>query len=120
MKRTKRILLPEGAVALTKEEMRVVEGGTVDLATREVYLNKSTCQNVAAELLRSKAVTGMTALEIAQEIYAHAVVRYKFEAVKNVPGVNGIYESAANGIHIADGGDTAVRKAAYSLIWSMF
>ncbi|MEH2958663.1 hypothetical protein [Candidatus Merdisoma sp. JLR.KK006] len=70
--------------------------------------------------MRSKAVTGMTALEIAQEIHAHAVVCYKFEAVKNIPGVKGIYESAANGIHIEDGGDTAVRKRAYSTIWYLF
>lgn len=111
---------PEGATPLIQEEMQKIEGGTVTIANSTAYLNKSTCQQLAAEYVRYGAVTGMTALEVAQEIYAHAYVYYNWQALEDLPLAGEIYESAADGIHIQDGGDTGVRKAFYALVWNTF
>ncbi len=138
MRKSMGIVLPENAVPLSMEEMRSVEGGSVNLSMQSSYLQKSVCQNVAATLLRSGSVTGMTALEIAQEIYAHAFTFYHGDQVKTTLQVsgalvfgaagviaatniaNGIIESAGNGIAIMDGGDSTIRKTYYTAIWNWF
>lgn len=36
-----------------------------------------------------------------------------------MPGANGVYNSAANGAYIADGGDTTERQAFYKAVWTL-
>lgn len=66
----------------------------------------------------------MTQLEIAKEIFAHAQAYYHESQIRSIPGIGDsvadyIVEHA-DPIDITDGGDTTVRKAAYTLIWNFF
>ncbi len=83
------------------------------------FLNKVTCTVAAASILNQGLVTGMTASEIAREIYAHAQVCYNAQYLQHIPFIKNFYASAADGIYLDDGGDTAVRKAFYDLVWTL-
>lgn len=89
---------------------------------KRTYLRKSTCTATASGLYYSKQVTGMSIQEIAEEIYAHAVLFYN-AANTNVTAVNAaavVYIMQHAGvIDIENGGDTAARKTAYSMIWNL-
>ncbi len=130
MKKSMEIVFPENAMPLSMEEMRSVEGGSVNVPLSERYLDKNFCRNKAGALVRQGKVVGMTNLEIAQELYAHAVVKYNRTAVMaagvavfGVAGIeiaNKIYNSAADGAYIDDYGDSSARKTFYSAVWNVF
>ena len=130
MSKTERFSLPQGAEVLSIDEMRKVEGGSVNVALTESFLDKDYCTNRANLLLRRGKVVGMSTQEIAEELYAHAVVKYNSTAVLALGtaayGPLGylvakeMVESASDGAAIEDYGDSAVRKAFYSVVWTLF
>lgn len=72
-------------------------------------------------LVNSRRITGMTALQIAQELYTHAFALYNYQKVTLIAGVaiaNYCYNHAKDGIYIQDNGDTSVRKTAYKMCWN--
>ena len=94
----------------------------VEVPMSPAYLTKTACEVKAATMLINKEVTGMTMLELAKEIYAHACCFYGATVVKAL-GVDSaivdeIYERA-NPVNIDNGGDTLERKIAYELIWDL-
>lgn len=97
-------------------------GGSVSLPMNPIYLAKTACEAKATELVVSGQVKNMTILGVAQEIFAHACCYYGSSVVKALgvdsATVDDIY-NRANPVDIADGGDTAVRVAAYVLIWNL-
>ncbi len=128
MRKSMEIVLPEDAVPLSMEEMRSVEGGSAHVGLTRSFLDKNFCLSQAGMLINQKKVVGMTKLEIAQELYAHAVVKYNYEVVlaygvitagAGLAVANEIYKSAANGADIEDYGDTAVRKTFYTTVWNV-
>lgn len=116
------LVMPNNYAVMNEEEMAYVEGGNASLPMKRTYLRKSTCTATASGLYYSKQVTGMSIQEIAEEIYAHAVLFYN-AANTNVTAVNAavvVYIMQHAGvIDIENGGDTAARKTAYSMIWNL-
>lgn len=116
------LVMPNNYAVMNEEEMAYVEGGNASLPMKRTYLRKSTCTATASGLYYSKQVTGMSIQEIAEEIYAHAVLFYN-AANTNVTAVNVavvVYIMQHAGvIDIENGGDTVARKTAYSMIWNL-
>lgn len=120
MSYTAALKMPSSYAVMNEEEMTYLEGGGIRIPNSRAYLNKSACQQLAAEYVRYGVVTGMTSLEVAQEIYAHAYVYYNWQVLKHIPIASSIYKSAADGIDLENEGDTPVRKAFYAMVWNNF
>ena len=64
----------------------------------------------------------MTQQELAEEIFAHAVAYYDGPLLAGIPGIGddimNYLVSHANPIDVADGGDSFIRKVAFSAIWT--
>lgn len=113
--------MPQNYAVMNETEMMYTEGGVLRVGMRPFFVNKDKCQEYAAGYLRIGIVTGMTQLEIAQEIYAHARVYYWIDAINDL----GIHISIlddikahANPIDIENGGDSRKGfKEAFALIW---
>ncbi len=63
----------------------------------------------------------MTRLQVAQELYAHAVGYYFAGEIKKsgiAASVKNYLTKKCEVIDIVDGGDTAIRKAAYVTVWN--
>lgn len=114
------LVMPSNYAVMEEKEMTYVEGGNARLKTTRSYLNKNTCLAEASHLVERHIVTGMTRLQIAKEIYAHAFVKYKYIALpawaKNMSGMKDLYRRASY-VDIDNGGDTAVRQAIYNTVW---
>lgn len=111
-----------GIKILTKDEMEIVEAGDAHIAMSSSYRNKTTCRQLARRLIDNGKVTGMTQLQIAQEVFAHAVAYYSESTLRDIPGIGDSIADYlvehAEIVDIADGGDTTIRRAAYSVIWA--
>lgn len=115
---------------LSENDMKLVTGGSVSIPVNKKYLSKNTCLDKAESLIDNGDVTGMTKQQIAEELYAHAVL--------NVGGIsasvladhlddylsNALARKVANylldhckTIEIEDGGDTFARRIAFTVIW---
>lgn len=107
---------------LTNNEMKKVTGGNAHLPMNSKYRNKNNCLGEAQNLISRGMVARMTQDQIAREIFAHAVAYYAAPTLGNIPGIGQDIKdyliSHAETIDIMDGGDTAVRQAAYNVIWA--
>ncbi len=108
--------MPQGCSTIEEEEMMYVEGGTVAVSVDTVFLNKSYCRTYANRLLAYEMVKGMTQQEIAEELFAHAVMYYA--NYKYDDSISQYFVSHSREINIADGGDSWARKYAYKYIWN--
>lgn len=113
-------IFPNGTEFLTNEEQEKRICGVAHIEMSPLYLAKSACEVKATQLIATKQVTRMSILGIAQEIFAHARAYYASSTIialgVDISKVNEI-KSRANPVDIADGGDTANRKAIYRHIW---
>lgn len=118
--------LPTNYAQIDNTEMEYVDGGSTSLRMSKDYLSKDTCRSTAYRLILTHSVHNMSQLEIAQEIYGHAVLYYASPSLINIIGpvisypILNYIRTHGNPIDIADGGDTKKRKAAYTAIWTMF
>ena len=105
---------------INEEEMVYLDGGSVALPMKKGYLNKTTCKNTAARLIKNKSVTGMSKQAIAEEIFAHAQLFFRAAGL-NMAGVDiGIINEIAEHaevVNIDDGGDKWYRRVAYTALW---
>ncbi len=113
------MVLPKNCEMITKEEEYSIVGGSCNIPVTKSYLSKSYCLQRADELLKSGQVKGMTKQEVAEELYAHAVVHYGGRMARLITGksFNSILSHTEDGIDLDDGGDTASRKSTYAKIW---
>ena len=115
------LVLPREYAVMNENDMRSIEGGAINLAMSRNYLRKNYCLREASNLITRHIVVGMTQTQIAQEIYAHAMVKYGFDALpqplRGLAQSTGVYNSANNGIYIEDYGDSALRQKLYSDVW---
>jgi hypothetical protein len=88
------------------------------------YRAKSKCASKAEYIKANCFVNGnLTALELAQEIFAHAVAYYSGASFPNVPVASDIASwliQHGDPIDLDSDGDTAIRRAAYTAIWNLF
>ena len=111
-------------IASTYDTSYGVFDGYVVTRVSERFLNKAACLTHARILILNGYITGMTEQQIAEEVFAHAVCYYWYDPNGNFFKSNALskelYEKAADGIYIQNGGDTAVRKAFYTLVWNTY
>lgn len=116
------LAMPSNYAVMDQEEMMYLEGGGVAVRVEAGMLNKTTCQIIAGGILGSTKLKGMTGLEVAQELYAHAVVYFGVGLSIIVTGVNNsILQKimrAAGTVDLDDGGDPRPGfRQAYAWIW---
>ncbi|MEG1285360.1 MAG: hypothetical protein RSD22_06470 [Romboutsia sp.] len=126
----------KGIKILNENEMKMVTGGNTSLPINERYLSKNVCLEEAKWLGHYGAVTGMSVQQIAEEIYAHAVIYYKSLPVGTIAaavsrtGVSGLAGIATlvtlisailinkgKEVDITNGGDTKARQLLYKGVW---
>ena len=111
-------------VATTSDDSYGVFDGYVVTKVSERFLNKEACLVHGRILILNGYITGMTEQQIAEEVFAHAVCYYWYDPngnfFKSNPISKELYEKAADGIHIQDGGDTLVRRTFYTLVWNTY
>ncbi len=117
------LVMPERYAIMNVEEMNYVDGGGITLAMLSTFTQKSVCMQWAIKLVDRGNVKGMSYQGVAEEIFAHAYVYYNFyklpSFIKNNSFAQSVYRSSADGINIADNGDTWERRAFYSLVWNL-
>lgn len=114
------LVMPSNYAVISEEEMNYVEGGNASLPMKKTYLRKSTCTATASGLYYSIQVTGMSIQQIAEEIYAHAVVFYRTVEALNVLNAGIVYPiyNSCKVIDIENGGDKRPGfMSAFSLVW---
>jgi hypothetical protein len=121
------LVLPEGALVLTGEEMRYVEGGGFSITTNLSMLNKTYCANLATKY---KSRYSISVSDAAMEIYAHAklyfgsvvygTVARKSSSSLRIPIIAACNEIASHARVVNIGGDNFFRKTVYALIWAYY
>ena len=104
-----------------KKDMKYVEGGSYSMQVSTSFLNKYQCVRFADYLFGYNLVTGMSALSIAQEMYAHAIGYYyalAFEGIGLSSSIIDYLRQRGGQVDIEDGGDTWFRQYGYSLVWN--
>lgn len=117
------LVLPNNYVSMDEEEMVYVDGGDAHLKMCSAYLRKAICYSIAVGYVANKTIQGMTAQQVAEEIYAHAVAYYRTGSLQLLglsPLIVNAICSRAKVVDIEDGGDKRTGfMAAYSLIWKV-
>lgn len=115
------MVLPKNCTVLSKEEEAVIVGG-MNIPITEDMLSKDYCLQRAGEIKSSGQITGMTKQQIAEEIYAHAVVYYYGSEAEQATGMNlsFVLDHTRDGIDLCNGGDSWKRKMAYKAIWKLY
>ena len=117
------LVMPRNYAEMNYEEMTYVEGGSVTLCMLTSFLDKNVCALWAIKVVDHRSVIGMTYQQVMEEIYAHAYVYYNFDKlpsiIKNNSFAQSVYNSSADGIHLADYGDTLGRRMFYTAVWNL-
>lgn len=113
------LVLPKKCNFMDEDEMTYVEGGGLQLKMSPGYVKKALCYSAAVGYKANGSVKGMTALEIAQEIYAHAVAYYHGGLLNFLnPFIASEIRYRSKVIDIEDGGDKRPGfMEAYALVW---
>lgn len=118
------MISPTMAAVLAEDQMEEIYGGSKNVKMSKRFLEKSYCSWYGAMMLRKSQVKGMKQKEIAKELFAHAICYYNYNPkgsfFKSNPVSKYLHDRGADGIYIADGGDTRVRKVFYNLCWKVF
>lgn len=85
----------------------------ISVKVRREFLNKETCLSEARSLLSDGSILNMNELQLAREIYFHALTFYFCEKTGCLTGL----KAHANPINLHDGGDTLLRRAVYAISW---
>ena len=115
------LVMPTSYAVMNQEEMEYLEGGGMSVDMEPRFTKRSECLSFAQKCLEEDKIKGMSDVEIAQEIFAHAIVYFGVAGINSI-GLNNVVLQAlkgkANPINIEDGGDTRPGfKQAYALIW---
>lgn len=105
---------------LTIENMKNIEGGNASVDMKWDYKDKDNCLEKAQELIDNGDVTGMSKLQIAQELYAHAIAFYDTDSLRHLLGDCKAFSTImlhAGIVDIANGGDKWYMMTAYTAIW---
>lgn len=108
--------MPLSYCAMSENDMANLNGGAINLPMERRFLKKAVCEGEADRWISRGVVGGISRLDMAKEIFAHAIVFYNYSWFQDLPIAKDIYASAANGIYIEDGLDS--RAWAFDLIWA--
>ena len=87
----------------------------LSIRVRKEYLDKDLCMAEARKILSEGKVRRMSELQLAREIYFHALAFFFCEKVFFLRWVN----KYADPIDMRDGGDTPFRRFIFAASWNM-
>ena len=85
----------------------------LSIRVRKEYLDKDLCMAEARKILSEGKVRRMSELQLAREIYFHALAFFFCERTGLMP----IIKKHADPIDISDGGDYLVMRLVYFFFW---
>ena len=107
--------MPISYYMMDEEEMTYTNGG-INIGMSTAYLDKNICNEQAKGLIRTYGWKDVSALQLAKEIYGHAIVYYKFSLLEKIPGLNTeVYQHAADGVDVKNQVDE--HQWLWDIIW---
>ena len=85
----------------------------LSIRVRKEFLNKDACMEEARKIVSGGKISGMSELQLAREIYSHALAFYISDKVFFLHWV----KKYADPIDMRDGGDTPFRRFAFASSW---
>ena len=85
----------------------------ISLKVRKELLDKDECLTIARKLLSEGTINNMDEMQLAREIYFHALAFYFSKNKRWLSRIN----AHADPIDICDGGDTRIRRTVFSAAW---
>ena len=89
--------------------------GKLSIKVKKEFLKKEACIEEAREIISERRISGMSELQLAHEIYFHALAFFFCEKVFFLRWVN----KYADPIDMRDGGDTPFRRFIFAASWNM-
>lgn len=86
---------------------------TYSIKVRKEFLRKDACMEEARKIISEGRISGMSELQLAREIYSHALAFYISDKVFFLHWV----KKYADPIDMRDGGDTPFRRFAFASSW---
>ena len=86
---------------------------TYSIKVRKEFLSKDACMEEARKIISEGRISGMSELQLAREIYSHALAFYISDKVFFLHWV----KKYADPIDMRDGGDTPFRRFAFASSW---
>ena len=80
---------------------------------RKDFLNKKVCMDEARKIISEKKISGMSELQLAREIYFHALAFFICDKIFFLRWI----KRFANPIDMQDGGDTPLRRVIFAAFW---
>ena len=87
----------------------------LSLRVKKEYLNKDACLEVARKIVSEGKISGMSELQLAREIYFHALAFFFCDKVFPLRWV----KKYADPIDMQDGGDRLLRRFVFASAWIM-
>ena len=85
----------------------------IAIPVRRAFLNKKACRKEAKRIISEGLITGMSEMQLAREIYSHALAFYFCEKTGLFPEI----KKHADPIDLRDGGDAAFIQSVFALLW---
>ena len=89
--------------------------GKLSIKVKKEFLKKEACIEEARKIISEGRISGMSELQLAHEIYFHALAFFLCEKVFFLRWVN----KYADPIDMRDGGDTPFRRFIFAASWNM-
>lgn len=80
---------------------------------RKDFLNKNVCMDEARKIVSEKKINGMSELQLAREIYFHALAFFICDKIFFLRWI----KRFADPIDMQDGGDTPLRRFIFAASW---
>ena len=80
---------------------------------RKDFLNKNVCMDEARKIVSEKKISGMSELQLAREIYFHALAFFICDKIFFLRWI----KRFADPIDMQDGGDTPLRRVIFASFW---
>ena len=88
---------------------------TYSIKVRKEFLRKDACMEEARKIISEGRISGMSELQLAREIYCHALAFFLCDKILPLHWV----KKYADPIDMQDGGDKPHRRAAFAASWIM-
>ena len=87
----------------------------LSIKVRKEFLNKDACMKEARRIISEGKLSGMSELQLAHEIYSHALAFYICDKITFLRWV----KKYADPIDMRDGGDTKFRRLLFASSWKI-
>ena len=88
---------------------------THSIRVRKEFLSKDACMEEARKIISDGKISGMSELQLAREIYCHALAFFLCDKILPLHWV----KKYADPIDMRDGGDKPMRKVVFAASWMM-